>query len=152
MAAPDIQYIRYYTAGSAAEKLAPALQTQTTPTRRKAKKPILYIDPVAILGMITALFLMVCMFVGMANLNQAQEEFAQADTLTRQLENQQEHLKTKYADGYDLEQIRMEAVLMGYVPQRQVQHLSISVPEPVPQQQEPGFFESAWIFLTELFA
>lgn len=152
MAKPDIQYIRYYTAGSAAEKLAPAFREDAKPARRRAKKPVLYIDPVAILGMMTALVLVVCMFVGLASLNQAKAEYTQADAYTRSLENKNEKLTRQYAEGYDLEELRLEAVLMGYVPASQVQHLTITVPEPVPQEQEPGFFEAAWIFLTELLA
>ncbi len=152
MAKPDIQYIRYYTAGSAAEKLAPAFREEVKPARRRAKKPVLYIDPVAILGMMTAVILVVCMFVGLSGLNKAQAEYARADAYTRQLENKNEALSKQYTQGYDLEELRLEAVLMGYVPASQVQHLTITVAEPVPQEQEPGFFEAIGIFLTELFA
>ena len=48
----DVRYIRYYTVGSAARELSPPVPQQPKPVvkPRKAKKIVLFIDPVAILG------------------------------------------------------------------------------------------------------
>lgn len=151
MAKPEIQYIRYYTAGSAAEKLAPAFREDASPAQltRKKRKPILYIDPVAILGMVTAFILIVCMFVALSNFNQAQEEYAQAAVYASSLERENQRLTENYKKGYNLEEVRLEAVLMGYVPQSQVTHITIEPVEPVPQPQEPTLWETLW---TAIFA
>ena len=52
----DIQYIQFYTAGSTAQKFdfAPEKKTQPRPKTRKQSKTLVYIDPVAILGVMTA--------------------------------------------------------------------------------------------------
>ena len=57
---PDVQYIRFYTDGSAARKVEVAgpVRNSALPQKpRKKKKIVLYVDPLAILGIFTAVIL-----------------------------------------------------------------------------------------------
>ena len=48
----DVQYINYYCAGSAALKVAPAipLNTLELPQKKRAKKVVVRVDPIACAG------------------------------------------------------------------------------------------------------
>lgn len=154
MAKSEMRYIQYYTAGSAARQLAPLRteEAKPAPRPRRRKRPVLYIDPVAIMGMVTAIILVVCMAIGFGACQQARQERMQMENYANSLEAENAQLAKTYAEGYDLDQIRLDAVLMGYVPESQVPHITIDSPAPVQQEEQPGFMESIWIYLTELFA
>lgn len=147
--AVNSRYIQFYTPGSAAEKLRPALpeQPQAAPRRARSRRPVLYVDPAALLGAVTAVVLMICMFVGLAAYNDSCAELAQMDNYVRSLERQNEALQTRYEEGYDLEQVRLDAVLMGYVPESQVLHITLDTPAPEPEPEV-----SFWQTLARLFA
>ena len=72
----DVHYVRYYTAGSAARELAPQipLRTKAAQKARKPRKSIIYIDPVAIIGVVTAIIMVAVMILGVMQLNQLKEE------------------------------------------------------------------------------
>lgn len=148
--AVNSRYIQFYTPGSAAEKLRPALPEapQAAPQRAKNKKRILYFDPAALLGAATAVVLMICMFVGLGAYNASCDEYMQMDRYVRSLEQQNKELTVQYKKGYDLEEIRLDAVLLGYVPESQVTHITLEV-APQEQAPEPGFWE---VFLARIFA
>lgn len=148
--AVNSRYIQYYTPGSAAEKLMPALPEENRSAPKKAKRnvQILYLDPVMLLGVATAVCLMVCMFVGLGIYNQSCQEYAAMDNYVYKLERQNQELTENYKKGYDLEEIRLDAVLMGYVPESEVAHVTIHVPaqEQAPQQ---NFFK---VLLSKIFS
>jgi len=77
MAKTESRYIQFYTAGSTAQELVPVLRpNEKTENRpRRKRQPILYIDPVAILGMLTAVVLTVCLLIGYGRYKQAKEEY-----------------------------------------------------------------------------
>lgn len=154
MARPDIQYIRYYTEGSAARKLVQTIPEKAAPAPRsqKKKQPVLYIDPVAIIGMVTAVILVVCMFIGLHSYNKAQQRRYEMEQYVNRLEVQSAQLDQRYAEGYDLDDIRLKAVLAGYVPVNQVTHITVAPQTPAQVETQPGLLESVWISLTELFA
>ena len=71
MAQIKAQYVQYYTAGSAARKLAPVipLNTPVLPrTRVQQKRMKIYLDPVALLGTVVAVAMLVSMMVGLSAL------------------------------------------------------------------------------------
>lgn len=154
MAKTESRYIQFYTAGSAARDIAPALRTETTPANRprRSRKPVLYIDPVAILGMVTAVVLTVCMLIAFNQLKQTKAEYESVYNYNCTLKQQHKDLQKEYAMSYNKEEVRMEAVLMGYVPSSQVQHVTIQAQKPATEPEQPGVIEQAWMYLTELFA
>ena len=62
----DIQYVQFYTAGSVAQKFdfAPEKKTQPRPKTRKQTRKLIYVDPVAILGVVTAVIGLAMTFFG----------------------------------------------------------------------------------------
>ena len=154
MATAESRYIQFYTAGSAAADLAPALRIEAAPEQRtrRRRKPVLYIDPVAILGMVTAVVLTICVLIAFGQLNQAQADYDYVHEYNCQLQQEHKDLRELYASSYNKEDVRMEAVLMGYVPASQLPHVTIKAAVPAPVVEEPGVLQQAWIFLTELFA
>ena len=97
---PDNRYIRYYTVGSAARELAPQApaRPQPTPKPRKVKRITVYIDPVAILGIVTAVFMMICLLVGLVELQEARTQQAVMAEHVRSLTIQNADLTTQFYD------------------------------------------------------
>ena len=155
MAKTESRYIQYYTAGSEARELVvPVLRAEAKPEKRsrKSRMPVLYIDPLAILGMVTALVLMVCVLVAFGQYKQAKADYEHVYNYNFTLKQQYEDLQETYAGSYNKEDVRMEVILMGYVPSSMVQHVTIRAEKPAELPAQPGVLEQAWMYLTELFA
>ena len=123
----DVRYIRYYTVGSAARELSAPVPQQPRPAAkpRKAKKIVLYIDPVAILGMVTAVIMMVCMLAGMARLNEVRAQQNVVQGQIQRLVEENRTLEATYADSYDLADVEKTALALGMVPVEQVEHIRL---------------------------
>jgi hypothetical protein len=107
---------------------------------------------VALLGCTVALVLAVLMVVGLVQVTQVSAQVRKAEQDIVALELEHEKLEEIYRSGYDLEQIREEALAMGMIPKEQAETITVQIrlPEPVPA--EPSVFEQVWTFLTSLFA
>ena len=127
----DIQYIRYYTPGSAAEKveLPKIVKKQPKPKAEKAKTPVLQVDGLAAVGIVVAAVMLLCMLMGFIQVCAINRQVQDLEVYISQLEVQQDQLKTEYEHGYELDEIRLAAQSMRLVPVEQVQHITISVPE-----------------------
>ena len=151
----DVQYIRFYTDGSAAKQVTPLFpeekKAQRARARKSARRKVIFIDPVAIFSIAVAAALFVCMAVGLASLQQARQQNEQMRTYVQQLEQQNETLKQTYAGGYDLQEIEKTALALGMVPAEDVRNDIISVQAPAEEQMPTGW-ERFVAFLTGLFA
>ena len=123
----DVHYVRYYTAGSAARELAPQvpLRTKTAPKARKQRKSIIYIDPVAIIGVVTAIIMVAVMILGVVQLNQLKEEASAMQSYMLDLKAENAEMTTQYREGYDLEAVEKTASALGMVPADQVTHVQL---------------------------
>ena len=150
---PDIQYIRYYTDGSAARKVAPLapLKTLKLPKIRLKKRITLHIDPLAISGILMAAVMIRLMAVGIANLNAASQQLQTMESYVQTLTEENAQLSNAFHEGYDLEEIRTTALALGMVPKEQVQHITIRIPPEI-VEEEPTSWERFYTFLTGLFA
>jgi len=153
---PDILYVPYCYDGTAARKMqprrAPAQQVQRTQVnRRRRKKTVVRIDPVAVLATAVACIMLVCMAVGMMRLNAMDEQTAQYETYLAQLEAENVVLQAQYHENYDVEDVRQKALAMGMVPREQIPQITVQVQPPV-VEEEPGFWEEIGTFLAGLFA
>ena len=100
----DVQYVRFYTEGSAARNVAPSVtrKTQSLPKLpRKKRRIIVPVDPVAIAGILMAGIMLILMTVGMVELGRAQTEAAQMEAYVQTLRQENETLQTTFDDGYD---------------------------------------------------
>ena len=149
----DVQYVRFYTDGSAAKKVAPVapLKTIKLPKVKKHKRLVIAIDPVAIMGIVMAAVMLVLMTVGVLQLNSSRKELQQMSEYVEVLQQENVSLEQTFSQGYDIEEIQRTALALGLVPKEQVQHVTIHVPE-VQTEEEPGAWERFYIFLTGLFA
>lgn len=137
----EIQYVRFYSAGSAAtqlelpEKKVP--QPVHKPKQRTEHPRVLVLDRMAVVGIVVAVMALVLMVVGVIRTCQLNAQLQQLEQQVDQLQARNEDLTAEYRQGYDLEEIRIAAGSMGMVPGDQVKHITISVPRPVREETVP---------------
>ena len=153
---PDILYVPYCYDGTAARKMqprrAPVQQVQRSQVnRRRRKKTVVRIDPVAVLATAVACIMLVCMAVGLVRLNTVDEKTAQYEVYLNQLESENTVLQAQYHENYDADDVRQKALAMGMVPREQIPQVTLQVETPV-EQEDPGFWEQVGTFLAGLFA
>lgn len=149
---PDIQYVQFYTVGTAARKLAAPTQyiPSIRPRTKAKKKTAVKVYPVETLAVLTALALLITILVGAFSYRKAANEYQTMCRYVTNLENQRRSLTDEYEKNYNEKTILQTATSTGMVKAEQVQHVYISVSEPAVQMQEEskGFIG----FLTSLFA
>ena len=149
-----IEYVQFYTVGTAAQKLevrkAELPEAVILPTVVRKRKKV-FVDPVAIFGMMVAVCMMITMFVGVHQLQKLQDDTKAMETYVLYLQQVNEEKKDTYHKSYTLEEIEKTALALGMVPVDQVSHQTIDVTEPAPEE-EPSVLESFGTFLSGLFA
>ena len=125
-----IQYVNFYTDGSSARKIAPVRRTAAAelPKPKKRKRKVIYVDPVASLGIFVAVCLLVMMFVGLSRLS---HERAQAQAMAQYVEyldEKNQELTEQYRSGYDLKEVERTALALGMTPRDQVPQLVVHIP------------------------
>lgn len=150
----DVQYIKFYTDGTAARKLEipSAPKPVRKPRAKKKKQIVLHIDPVAIFGMAVAVVMLVLMLTGMARLKVAQQQTADMEEYVVSLRAENNMLEDSYHNGYDLNEVERMALALGMVPKDQAQRIDIRLAQPEAVQKESSVWENVWTFLTGLFA
>ena len=151
----DVQYIHFYTQGSAARKLQPAVkpQTGTLPQIKKRKIQRIYVDPVAALGTVVAVCMLIMMMVGINQLRVERQKTADMAAYVEQLQAKNTALQAQYEEECDLEAVEKTALALGMIPQPQAAHTSIEVEVPVVEDQmQASIWQRIGTFLTGLFA
>lgn len=153
MTGRQVQYIRFDTVGSAARKAAPVTSVKKAilPKPRKQKRRIVYVDPVATLGILVAVCMLIMMTVGVAEFLSVQKEAIRMEQYVAQLSSRNEDLSQTYESGYDLEMVEKSALALGMVPKDQVEtiHIQVTVPE---EMETMTIWDRIGIFLAGLFA
>lgn len=149
-----IQYVKFYTAGSAARKIQVAAPPKPVHKTKVAKqqKILIRVDPLAMVGTLVALVLLVLMVVGVFRVQSARERSAQMAQYVQTLKTENRMLQNTYDTGYDLEQVEKTALALGMVPAEQVQQVAIQMEVPQTEQPVEGFWNNVTAFLTGLFA
>ena len=133
MAQIKAQYVQYYTAGSAARKLAPVIPLNPTAlprTKTQQKRLKIYLDPVALLGTVVAVAMLISMLVGVSALKSEQAKTATMVEHVETLRVENEALRTQYAEKCNLAEIEEAALALGMVPKEEVTHTLIRVEMP----------------------
>lgn len=149
----QVQYVRFATVGSAARKPVSmtAVKKMVLPKPRKKLRTVVHVDPVAVLGILVAAFMMVTMIVGLVDFAAARQEAAVMEQYVEQLSEQNRQLQQTYESGYDLEVVENTALALGMVPKDQVETVTIYVSES--QQTETiTLWTRIGTFLAGLFA
>lgn len=150
----SVQYVHYYTDGSAARKLeltVPQRKTAALPKPRKGKRLKVYVDPVAILGVAVAVCMLIVLAVGIVQLQDAKSDMAVMEQYVSQLTKENEQLAMDYANSYDLSDVEEMAKTLGMIPSVQAQHTQIQITLPA-VTEEPTLWENISTFLAGLFA
>ena len=150
----DVQYVRFYTNGSAARKIEtmePKKAVAVKPKARKQKRIVLCIDPVAVAGIVVAAVMLVLMFVGVVQLQAARQEAVVMEQYVSDLQVRNAALQSDYEAGYDLEAVEEMALALGMVPKAQVQSIPIQVSQ-TEQEIQLNFWDRVTTFITGLFA
>lgn len=151
---PEIQYIRYYADGSAARKPEPILprkQKTTLPKVRRKVQQVIYVDPLAIGGIVVSAIMFVLMMVGSIQLISTAAQVRQLEDYVTQLQEQNHKLQEDYASQVNLDEIQEYALALGMVPVEQAQQYTIQVEleEPV---RELTYWERVIAFWESILA
>ena len=154
---PDIMYVSYYTAGSAAydmeRKVAkPKAAPVHKQHRRPAKKKVIAVDPVALCGILVAVCMFFALVSGVQEYQDTLLQNQQMQAYVEQLKNENTALQHTYENSYDADAVYEMATAIGMVPQDQVQHVQIHIDVPQQEEVQLSFWENVSLFLTGLFA
>lgn len=149
----DVQYIQFYTHGNAAPRIAPAapIETMKLPKAKKRKVQRVYVDPVATLGIIVAVCMLIMMAAGVSRLQKEQQETDALERYVELLQQENEKLEAKYMSQRDLQEVEKTALALGMIPKEQAQQISIQVELPEPPEQV-SLWNRIGTFLSGLFA
>ena len=153
---PKIQYVgQFYIHGSEARQLE--LQEKKKhaksklPLERLRKVEVIYLDPVAIFGIVTALVLLAVMTVGVLQIRDDWKDYQTMSNYVSRLNSENAELKADYRSQYDLEDIRVKAQALGMVPKSELEVRTVYVTIPQPEPEMTWLEEIQW-FLSGLFA
>ena len=151
MRQPDILYVNFTTDGNAARVLKSSEKKAQLPKAKKAKRRVVYIDPVATVALVVAAWMLVLMISGVVRFQTAQKEYRVMENYVQQLSEENAQLRAEYAEGYDLDKIEKLATAMGMVPKESVVTSQIMMSAPEIEENE-SFWERVGTFLAGLFA
>ena len=153
---PKIQYVgQFYIHGSEARQLE--LQEKKKhaksklPLERLRKVEVIYLDPVAIFGIVTALVLLAVMTVGVLQIRDDWKDYQTMSNYVSRLNSEDAELKADCRSQYDLEDIRVKAEALGMVPKSQLEVRTVYVTIPQPEPERTWLEEIQW-FLSGRFA
>ena len=153
---PEIQYIgQFYVPGSEAQVLAPKQKKKKAKTKlpvaKREQEKVIYIDPVALMGITVAVVMLIVMVLGALQLRNDWAQYEEMSDYVSRLNYDNAELERTYRAGYDLEDIRDKALAIGMVPVEEVESRTITVtisrPEP-----EPTLWDDVVWFFSGLFA
>ena len=137
---PDIEYInKFYVHGSEAKviefKTSQRTPKTTLPKPIQEKKLSVKVDPVALLGLVVAVTMLIVMAVGLVDYRAACQEKQAMESYVTELRNDNILLRHTYRNSYDPDVVRETALALGMVPAAEVQTVAIRsfIPEQVPE-------------------
>ena len=153
---PKIQYVgQFYIHGSEArqlELLEKKKQAKSKlPLERLRKIEVIYLDPVAIFGIVTAVVMMAVMILGVLQIRDDWKEYHVVSDYVSRLNSEHAQMQADYRSQYDLEDIRVKAAALGMVPKSELEVRSVYVTIPQPKPEMTWLEEVQW-FLSGLFA
>lgn len=151
----EVQYVSFYTAGSAAMKIEPVYEPKkkaNLPKQRRAKKIRIFVDPMALIGGCVAVVMLAMMLSGLGQLYAARQQEAQLQAYVERLEAENTKLDQQYQAGFDPQEIYDVAIGMGMIPADQADRVQVSVNIPAEVEEEHSAWENFYTFLLGLFA
>ena len=152
---PDIMYVSYYTAGSAAyavERKPAKPKAAPVHKQRRAKKKVIAVDPVAVCGLLIAVVMFFMLVSGVQDYQDSVEQAQRMSVYVEQLKNENVALQNTYDNSYDADAVYEMATAIGMVPKENVEHIQIQMDIPPQEEVQLSFWENVSLFLTGLFA
>lgn len=152
---PEVQYV-YYTDGSAARQLEPAVLPipRRTPSRKPRQqvqeRQVIEIELLPIVCIALCVLMLAAMIFGVQQLRAAYAMEYQLQAYVQQLESIHAERLAEYESSIDLEAVEQKAIALGLVPIEQVQHMTIRVQEP--EIVEETLLEQIVTFFAGIFA
>ena len=153
---PKIQYVgQFYIHGSEARQLELQEKKKQAksklPLERLRKIEVVYLDPVAIFGIVTALVMLTVMILGVLQIRKDWAEYRVMSDYVSRLNSENAELQADYRSQYDLEDIRIKATALGMVPKAELEVRTVYVTIPQPEPEMTWLEEIQW-FLSGLLA
>ena len=152
---PKIQYVgQFYIHGSEARQLELQEKKKAKsklPLERLRKMEVIYLDPVAIFGIVSALVMLTVMILGVLQIRDDWQEYRVMSNYVSRLNSENAEMWADYRSQYDLEDIRAKAQAMGMVPKSELEVRTVYVTIPQPEPEMTWLEEIQW-FLSGLFA
>ncbi len=150
----DVQYVRFYTDGSAARKIEPEPPKKRAfrPIRKARTRLVVHVDLLAGVTIAVAAVMLVLMLVGFGNMRRAQAEQARMEQYVEELKTKNSQLRQTYEAGFDLEEIARQAEELGMIPAEDAEHIPIRVEMPVKPEAEQTLWQRICAVLGDLFA
>lgn len=153
---PKIQYVgQFYIHGSEARQMELQEKKKRTksklPLERLHKAEVIYLDPVAILGITVALIMLAVMILSTVQIHNDWKEYRVMSNYVSRLNSENAQLQADYRSKYDLEDIRVKAEALGMVPKSELEVRTVYVTIPQPEPEMTWLEEIQW-FLNGLFA
>ena len=147
------RYVRFYTFGSTAVKVADPRRTASLPKyKTPRKRKTIPFDPVAFAGSVVAVLLAVLMIVGFVQVAATTAQVRQLETELIGLEQQEQMLLETYYSSFDLEEIRIAAESMGMVSTDEAVHVQVRLPAQTMEIQQLGWWDTMLTNLRQFFA
>ena len=156
----DILYVHhYYTAGSAAKKVAVKAEHKKKPLplfeplmmAEPNQKVVVKIDPLSMAATLVAVVLVVMMVVSLFQYSAAHQRNVELQEYVYTLNDENVRLEQKYRSGFDLKEIEAQALALGMIPIEEAQTITVSGSVPA-HEAEPTRWERVQLFMSDLFA
>lgn len=153
---PDVEYIqKYYSYGSEAKiidfKPLQKEQKIQVPRPKRNPKTRIYVDPIALAGMVLALVMLVVMTMGIMEFSAVCQEHQQMQQTLTALRDANVELTHNYRVSYELSEIEETARALGMIPIEEAKTITVQVT--VPQREpEPTLWDDFVWFISGLFA
>ena len=152
---PEIQYVgQFYVYGSEAQAVAPKKkQSFQLPKPRLELEKIekIYVDPVALIGLVVAAVMLICMVVGACQISRSWQEYEEVSHYLSELKRENARLEHTLNTSYDIETIQAKAEAMGLVTMDQIPTMTVRVTIPEVEPEMTAWDEFVW-FIQGLFA
>ncbi len=152
---PDIQYIEhFFVPGAEAPKVQPKRgeKREQSVVRQPAKPKVrVLVDPVALVGMVVAVTMLILMAVGIFRFSSASQARQEMAAYLNDLQDENLMLKYDYHTGYDLARVEEQAKALGMIPVSEAKTVAVSIVVPE-HEPEPSLWENICWFVNGLFA
>lgn len=149
---PKIQYVdQFYVYGSEARQLEEKRQPRTIlPLAKLEQIEKIYIDPVALVGIAVAIFMLITMAIGVAQLRDDWTAYERMSNYVSELKRDNAEMEAAFRESYDLDDIQSKAIGLGMIPMQDA--VAITVRVKVPQRApEPTYWDHVRWFWSGLF-